>query len=179
MVTPSQPSANAALAPVPVITGEAELEDAVLMRFMQDLANGIHDYPAIATRYGFPDQKAMFDYLVAHPAVRATVQKYKALNDSDGGAEGRVRLKALYATEMAIASMAAIAVDPRTPIGQRIDAFKQLSRVGAVDGQPAVAAKGAGGQGGGNAFTVNFHFSGGRTETLTTTVVPEQIEAQP
>jgi hypothetical protein len=56
-----------------------------------------------------------------------------------------------------------MAIDPRIPPQQRIDAFKQLSRVGGLDGSAAAqAAKGAGGP----AFTLNILFREKPAENL-------------
>lgn len=131
------------------------LDDALVMRLTYDMAAGIHEPAEIAVRYGFPDKAGLRAYLKNHPGVIANIRKAKALMESEEGSETRARLKAMQATEGLIASTANMAIDPRIPPQQRIDAFKQLSRVGGLDGSAAAqAAKGAGGP----AFTLNILF---------------------
>lgn len=132
------------------------LDDALILRLQYDLAAKIHPPETIAARYGFAGIKGLYQYLSHHPQVVANVKKARAAIESDEGSEGRVRLKALQATEVLIAPTALIAMDPRVAPQQRIDAFKQLSRVAAVDGSGAAAA--AAKAGSGAAFTLNILF---------------------
>jgi hypothetical protein len=139
------------------------LDDALVMRLTYDMAAGIHEPAEIAVRYGFPDKAGLRTYLKNHPGVIANIRKAKALMESEEGSETRARLKAMQATEGLIASTASMAIDPRIPPQQRIDAFKQLSRVGGLDGSAAAqAAKGAGGP----AFTLNILFRNNPAEKL-------------
>jgi len=138
------------------------LDDALIMRLTYDLAAQIHPADTIATRYGFPDAAGLRRYLAKHPAIIKEAQKAKALMESDEGSESRVRLKAMQATEALIPATAGIAADPRIAPQQRIDAFKQLSRVSGLD---SAAAKGAGE--GGPGFTLNILFRDKPAEKLT------------
>jgi hypothetical protein len=151
------------------------LDDALIMRLTHDIATGLHEGDDLAARYGFADEKAMRRYLLRHPRIIVNAQKMKALIDSDEGSEARVRLKAIHATEELIQPTAAIAADPRIAPQQRIDAFKQLSRVSGLDG--GAAAKAAMGSGG-PAFTLNILFRNNPAETLSftpETPIPPQI----
>ena len=80
--------------------------------------------------------------------------------ESDEG-RTRVRLKAMQATEALIPATAGIAADPRIAPQQRIDAFKQLSRVSGLDAS-AAAKDGSGGP----AFTLNILFRNNPAEKL-------------
>lgn len=140
------------------------LDDALVMRLTYDLAADIHPADEIATRYGFPDKSGLRDYLRLHPTIIKNAQRAKALINSEEGSEGRARLKAMQATEALISSTANIAWDPRIPPQQRIDAFKQLSRVGGLDGSAAAQAARAGA--GGPAFTLNILFRDKPSEHL-------------
>jgi len=132
------------------------LDDSLIMRLQYDLAAKIHPKETIALRYGFNGVPGLFRYLSRHPQIVENVKKARALLYSDAGSEERVRLKALMATEDLIPAAAGIASDPRVAAQQRIDAFKQLSRVAAVDGSAAAAAQKA--ANGGAAFTLNILF---------------------
>jgi hypothetical protein len=137
------------------------LDDALIMRLTYDIAAQIHPPETIALRYGFDDVAGLRRYLSKHPAVVRNAQKAKAAMESDEGSEARVRLKAMQATEELIPATAGIAADPRIAPQQRIDAFKQLSRVSGLD---ASAAKAAGS--GGPAFTLNILFRKNPAEKL-------------
>jgi hypothetical protein len=130
------------------------LDDALIMRLTYDLAAAIHPPEVIALRYGFHDVLEMRAYLTRHPQIIINAQKAKALMESDEGSEARIRLRAMQATEDLIPATASIAADPRIAPQQRIDAFKQLSRVSGLDASAAARAAGAGGP----AFTLNILF---------------------
>lgn len=151
-----------------------DLDNATIQRLCYDLAQRIHEPATIARRYGLVDEGGLRRWLGAHPQVVVHTKKMKALLDSDMGTEERTRLKALYATEDLIIPMAVLAQDPNVTATQRIDAFKQLNRVAGVDG-PGAAGKNDVPGASGPSLVVNFHFSGGRTETLSTTVVENEV----
>ena len=151
-----------------LLSDNPERDDQLILRLQYDIAAHIHDYATIAKRYGFASDQELFQFLAAHPNIRLNIRKIRAAFESEEGAEQRVRLKAQQATEFLIAGTASIAADPRVTAQQRIDAFKQLARVGGLDGgAAAIAAKQANA---GAAFTLNIHFRD-RTETIATTVV--------
>lgn len=139
------------------------LDDALIMRLTYDIAAGIHEGHVLALRYGFPDETALRRYLLKHPQVIRNAQKGRALVESDENTESRVRLRAMQATEELIPATAGIASDPRIAPQQRIDAFKQLSRVSGLDG--GGAAKNA--QASGPGFTLNILFRDKPAEKLT------------
>lgn len=139
------------------------LDDALIMRLVYDIAAAIHPPETIAVRYGFDDVAGLRRYLAKHPQIIKNAQKAKAAMESDEGSEARVRLKAMQATEELIPATAGIAADPRIAPQQRIDAFKQLSRVSGLDGGGAKQAAGAGGSG----FTLNILFRDKPAEKLT------------
>lgn len=142
-----------------------------------DLVNKIHDYETIGNRYGLGGKQGLEDYLRSDPEFCAEVGKMRALVSSDMGAEKRCRLKAAIASEELVARIAGIVANPATAGGVAIDGFKQLNRMAGVDGIPAASKDGHAQVG--TAFTINFQFSGGRTETLTTTIVEAQAIAPP
>jgi len=150
------------------------LDDALIMRLTYDIATGIHEGEVLAARYGFDGVAGMRRYLLRHPQIIRNAQKTKALMDSDEGSEARVRLKAMHATEELIPATAGIAADPRIAPQQRIDAFKQLSRVSGLD---ASAAKAAGA--GGPAFTLNILFRKNPAEKLELTPEKPMIGLTP
>jgi hypothetical protein len=137
------------------------LDDALILRLTYDMAAGIHEGDVLARRYGFDDVTALRRYLKKHPQIVVNAKKGRALVESDENTESRVRLRAMQATEELIPATAGIAADPRIAPQQRIDAFKQLSRVSGLD---AAAAKGAGS--GGPAFTLNILFRKNPAEKL-------------
>ena len=156
------------------------LDDALVSRLTYDIATGIHTGDMLATRYGFADRAALRRYLLRHPQVIVNAKKGRALVESDENTENRVRLRAMQATEDLIPATHNIALDPRIAPQQRIDAFKQLSRVSGLD---AGAAKAAGA--GGPAFTLNILFRNNPAEKLELTpetplppvVTPRVIDA--
>jgi hypothetical protein len=131
------------------------LDDALILRLIHDLAAGIHTRKTIAQRYGFKDIAGLVKYLTNHPGVVEQIKKARAIITSDEGSESRVKLKALQATEALIPATAGIAADPRVAPQQRIDAFKQLSRVSGMDGSAAAVAAS---KSFGPAFTLNILF---------------------
>lgn len=137
------------------------LDDALIMRLVYDMAQGIHEGDTLATRYGFADVAALRRYLLRHPQIIVNAKKGRALVESDENTEARIRLRAMQATEDLIPATAIIAADPRIAPQQRIDAFKQLSRVSGLD---ASAAKAAGASG--PAFTLNILFRKNPAEQL-------------
>ena len=132
-----------------VLAENPQLDDALILRLQYDLALGIHLPDAIAQRYGLPDKKSLWEYLRRHPRIVEGARKMKALAESDQGVEERLRLKAMHATEDLIHTTHELAQDIRTPMQQRLDAFKQLSRVAGVDG---LRDKSTTGSGGGHSF---------------------------
>lgn len=144
------------------------LDDALIMRLTYDMAAGIHEGDTLAARYGFADTAALRRYLKKHPQIIVNAQKGRAIVESDENTEGRVRLRAMQATEDLIPTTAAIAADPRIGPQQRIEAFKQLSRVSGLDASAAAKAANPGGP----AFSLNIIFRNAPTETIT--VVPDE-----
>lgn len=144
------------------------LDDALIMRLTFDLAAAIHPPEVIAARYGFGGIGDMREYLKRYPQIILNAQKAKAVMESDEGSEARIRLRAMQATEDLIPATASIAADPRIAPQQRIDAFKQLSRVSGLDA--SAAARAANPQG--PAFTLNILFRNNPAENLT--VIPEK-----
>ena len=151
-----------------VLAENPQLDDALILRLQYDLALGIHLPDAIAQRYGLPDKKSLWEYLRRHPRIVEGARKMKALAESDQGVEERLRLKAMHATEDLIHTTHELAQDIRTPMQQRLDAFKQLSRVAGVDG---LREKSATTGSGGHNFVFTILFGGGETKNITGTVL--------
>jgi hypothetical protein len=115
-------------------------------------------------------------YLTSHPAVVARARKLRALFESDGATEERIRMKFLQATEELIIPMAGLVADPRTPLSARIDGFKQIQRGAGLDGLSA-NAKAQQGKDAGQPFQLTINFAGGREafNLNATTVVGDDI----
>jgi hypothetical protein len=145
-------------------------EDALILRLQYDLAMGMHDAETIAHRYGLDGKDALKEYLRLHPVIVYEARKLRALYLSDEATEVRIRNKFMHATEQLIIPMTALINDPRTPIAQRIDGFKQFQRGAGVDGAPA-GAKDAQQKSLGAAFNLTINFAGGRKDYRATTVV--------
>lgn len=143
---------------------DPEMDDAMLMRLQYDLAIGIHTPEELAQRYGFSDSADLQAYFARRPSLISATAKMKALFESDEGTETRVRAKAMLAAEKLIPPVARIAGNPHVAPQQRIDAFKQLSRVGGLDGSAAALAAKAGQ--GGTPFTLNIMFRNHPSERL-------------
>jgi hypothetical protein len=143
------------------LSPNAQLDDALILRLTYDLASRLHSPRAIAHRYGLLDEDQLRDYLIGHPEVVQEAQKLAAIFESDGAAEDRVRMKFLHATEHLIVPMAGLVADPKTPLGARIDGFKQIQRGAGMDGlsstQRAAQQAGSGGQ----PFNLTITFTGG------------------
>jgi hypothetical protein len=158
-----------------VLSENPQLDDALILRLQYDLAIGIHLPDAIAQRYGLRDKEDLREYLRRHPQIVENARKAKALVDSNQSVEGRVRIKAMYATEDLIHTTHEIAQDIRTPMQQRLDAFKQLSRVAGVDGlRDKTPTTGSGG----HSFVLNILFTD-ETKTIQGTVVDSAQVAPP
>lgn len=160
-----------------VLSENPQLDDALILRLQYDLALGIHLPDAIAQRYGLRDKENLREYLRRHPQIVENARKAKALVESNESVEGRVRVKAMYATEDLIHTTHEIAQDIRTPMQQRLDAFKQLSRVAGVDGlRDKSPTTGSGG--GGHSFVLNILFTD-ETKTIQGTVIDSTQIAPP
>jgi hypothetical protein len=162
-------SIDALIDEVIVLDDNPAVDDALILKLQYDLALQLHPFDEIAIRYGLRTPERLYKYLKGHPNIVAGVKKLRANLESEEGVEARVRLKALAATENLIIPTASIAADPRIPAQQRIDAFKQLNRVGGVDGSQA-ANKNASTIGAN--FVLNIHFRNGSDETIVATVAP-------
>jgi hypothetical protein len=152
-----------------VLSESPQLDDALILRLQYDLATGMHNSDVIASRYGLKDKYQLREYLRQHPSIVLEARRMRALFLSDEATEGRIRAKFLRATEQLIIPIAALVADPRTPIGNRIDGFKQMQRGAGVDGAPAAAAKSE--KGGGAPFNLTINFAGGRAQQITGTTV--------
>jgi hypothetical protein len=157
-----------------ILDENPQLDDALILRLTYDLATGMHNGEAIAKRYGLRDGKELREYLRQHPNVVREAQRLRSLFLSDEATEARIRAKFLRATEQLIIPIAALVADPRTPITNRIDGFKQMQRGAGVDGAPPAAMKAAGG--GGTPFSLTINFAGGRAEQITGTTVVDADE---
>jgi len=151
-----------------VLSENPQLDDALILRMQYDLATGMHNSEVIARRYGLDGTNGLKDYLRQHPTIVNEARRLRALFMSDEATEGRIRTKFLRATEDLIIPMTALVADPRTPIAQRIDGFKQIQRGAGVDGAPAAAAREAKT---GTAFNLTINFTGVREQQISGTVL--------
>lgn len=166
----------AELAEFEVLDDNPLLDDALIMRLTYDLATKFHKPEVIAHRYGLGGREELKSYLTSHPAVVARARKLRALFESDGATEERIRMKFLQATEELIIPMAGLVADPRTPLSARIDGFKQIQRGAGLDGLSA-NAKAQQGKDAGQPFQLTINFAGGREafNLNATTVVGDDI----
>jgi len=155
-----------------VLDDNPAVDDAMILKLQYDLALQLHPFEEIAIRYGLGTSERLYKYLRGHPNVVANVKKLRAMLESEEGVESRVRIKALAATENLILATASIAADPRIPAQQRIDAFKQLNRVGGVDGSNAANSKHAAI---GANFVLNIHFRSGEEKIVATVANHEEV----
>ena len=160
-----------------VLSENPLLDDALILRLQYDLAIGMHNAEVIARRYGLVDQWSLRDYLREHPNIVHEARKLRAEFLSDSATETRIRAKFLRATEQLIIPIAALVADPRTPVTNRIDGFKQMQRGAGVDGAPAAAAKSE--KSGGAAFNLTINFAGGRETRIAGTTVVDADDIPP
>lgn len=145
----------------------ADLEDHLVKRLVLDLAQDIHTYEVIGTRYGFSGEEGLLAYLRAHPKVVALVKRFKALNDSASSVNERIQLKAAHGLEDALVYTTLAMTDPTVPIAHRVDYAKlhmQLSGAGAQAAIKNGAAVGA-------QFNLTIMFPSGKEEKFSATVV--------
>lgn len=154
---------------ISVLADDANRDASLILRLQYDVAAQLNTYPVIAKRYGFAGEEDLFVFLQEHPEITKNIKQIRALINSEENSETRVRMKAVQATEFLIATTTSIAADDTVSPQQRIDAFKQLSRVGGVDGVNSAAK---GGAASGTAFTLNILFRNREKETLSFT--PEE-----
>lgn len=161
-----------------VLDDNPQLDDALILRLEYDLATQTHRYETIARRYGLAGELELWKYLKAHPSIVAEAKRLRALFQSDEAIEQRVRMRFLVATETLIPPMQHLVADPRTPIAQRIDGFKQIQRGAGVDGAPPKDAKGNP-MGPGTAFVLNINFTNGQSTRIAATTVVDPDEIPP
>lgn len=148
------------------------VDEELLPKFVNDIAQGIYDYDTIGERYGLGDAQGVYWVLENNPYIRRLAQRAKAAFDSDEAVDKRVRLKAGLAVERLIPQIADIVDRADTPTGQKIDGFHKLMRAAGTDGAVAAPTKWGEAGGGGPTFTLNFIWSDGRKEAVLTTVNP-------
>ena len=159
------------------LSDSPQLDDALILRLQYDLATGMHNGEVIARRYGLRDENELKEYLRQHPGIVWEARRLRALFNSDEATEGRIRTKFMRATEQLIIPITALVADPRTPIAQRIDGFKQIQRGAGVDGAPSAAAKEQ--KALGTPFNLTINFAGGRQKTISATTVVDADEIPP
>jgi hypothetical protein len=148
------------------------LEDQALVhRFIEDVAQAIFPPQEIAKRYSITPQD-MLDLIRGNEEIRRRIQIRRAIWQSDDSIEARIRKYSGTVLLESLPATGAKLTDPSVPNSIALDYLKAYSRMAGVDGMPASAKDGSGV--GGNQFTVNFHFSGGRVERVSTTVVDSQ-----
>lgn len=147
-----------------------DMEETVVLRLIQDVAYGIYPAEELAVRYQLGSVTGLKMWLGAHPAVVAQIQKLRAVHESDGAIQDRLRLKSAHVVEQSLPSMSSIITNPGVPIPQRIDAFKACQRMAGVDGMPAADKTAATGV----QFNLVMQFSSGDRKVISTTVVEAQ-----
>lgn len=148
---------------------EDMLNDPVLLhKFVEDMAQGIYPASEIAKRYSL-DPQDVVRLIRENAELRRRIQVRRAIWQSDDNIETRIRKYAGTTILEALPANGAMMFDRSTPAATRLDTLKAFSRMAGVDSQGAGGNREAS-QGPGNQFTVNFHFSGGRIERVSTTV---------
>ena len=145
-----------------------------------DLVSQIASPEIIGNRYNLGGEAGLNQYLRANPSFADDVSRMRSLFSSDMSAQERARLKATLASEELVGDVYHIVTNPNYSPAQRIDAFKQLNRMGGIDGLPAAAKDGAGNTG--TSFNLVINMPDGRRETIFATVNGEdtpQLEAPP
>src|SRR5262245_32723249 len=154
---------------LPDLPAVEEIEDELLLKFVIDMAQGIHQYATIAERYGFGSEKVLWDFLHKHPAILNQIRRYKAAFESDQAVPERVRLKAGLGAEDLIPYLVLRLKQADTPLGQLIDGYHKLSRSAGTDGLPPVGKDGVP-VGGGTVFNLAIMFGSKPEANLKLTV---------
>jgi hypothetical protein len=156
---------NALINATPVInTRQADMDDAMIRRFMQDVAYAIQTTDDIARRWGLEDEAGLRAYLKRNPKMVTKIAELRAVHESDASIEDRNKLKANHGVEMVLGDIVNMALDPKLKPVERLDAFKSLQKQAGLDkveGKGAVAAQ---------AFSVTINLPG--RAPINTTVVP-------
>lgn len=159
---------NALVDATPVFAQVPELTSLALWNFMVDVAQNIHDYETIATRYGFENGWVMTDFLKTHPEIRRRIKELRANFQSNENLQVRLRTLAGHALENAIPVTARIMLDEGAK-PQQLEALKHHARIAGVDGLPAVGRDGVPMGGAANKFSVQIVFaSTGTVENFST-----------
>lgn len=164
---PGEAELNAMIRAVAIVnTKKADIDDASLIRFIQDVAYAIEAPRDIAERWGLGDEHGLRAYLSERPPLVKAIAALRAVHESSAGVDDRNKLKASHAVELATPSVANMAMDPNLKPAERMDAFKALQKQAGMDGARAAGKDGVVA----NAFSVTINLSG--RKPITTTVVP-------
>jgi hypothetical protein len=167
---PGEAEINKLLYAVPVANSvQAARDEAQTLRFIQDVAYGIHPPAEIAKRWGLGDEKGLRKHLMSNKRLVDAIATLRAVHESSGGVEERNKIKANHGVEMVTPEIINMAMDTTLPADKRLDAFKALQKQAGLDGVGKANDKGPGA---GNQMTVNFMFQNRPPQTLHTTVVP-------
>lgn len=159
---------------------------ALLHSFIHDMARGYLEIEDIAGRYGFADAQAIYDTLVAYPALLAAIKAEKAIWASDDNLERRIRVQHQLILHEAAHENARPLFDPSITVGQRVELMKAIAVVGGVHGMPGGGGRGMDGAEQGPRWTIQMVFpNAGKVEeinikpTPAPTPVPPTIEGEP
>lgn len=156
---------NALINATPVINDrQADIDDAHIRRFMQDVAYAIHTSDDIAKRWGLADEAGLRAYLARNPKMVAKIAELRAVHSSDASIEDRNKLKANHGIEMATPDLVNMAMDPKLKPAERMEAYKILQKQAGLDKVDAKGATAA------QAFSVTINLPG--RAPINTTVVP-------
>lgn len=151
-------------------TPELDERQRTALRF--DLISQIASEEMLGERYGLGGKQGLDDYLRRYPAFADEVARMRSLFNSDMSVQERARLKGCLASEEALPYMFDIIKDPRQSPSTKVDVFKQINRMGGVDGLPPASKEAASG---GTSFNLVINMPDGRQEKILTTT----IEAEP
>lgn len=152
-----------------------EPDDETVFRLLNDLGMQLHDNAIIAGRYGLTLQQ-LLDWL-RQPGVLRRAKQRKAWFQSEAGIVERNRACFGLMTLDAATVLDGILHNRNAPANIVLDAFKVVTKLAGLEATPRLV-EGAGGGPQGATFAVNFHFSGGRTESIQLTPPPPTIEGE-
>lgn len=142
-----------------------ETSELVLHNFIEDVAQAVHTPETIAGRYGFRDAAAMVAWIGEHPKIRQRIKIHRSVWESDDHVEARIKKLAAHSILESLPTTSSLMLDTSVSPNVRVDAMRAHARLAGMD-QAGPAGGGSGPVGAG--FQVNFHFSDGSKQAITT-----------
>lgn len=141
---------------------------ALLQSWCTEVARGIQDIGQIATRYGFADAAAMYNFIAANEPIRKRIKAERTAWNTEENLQIRLRTLHGLALVEAVPENARPMFDPSTTVAQRVDLIKAFASVAGVNGMPNTGRPGAEGDGeGGPRWSIQINFQGaGKSEEI-------------